>query len=91
MSSGDSLISIAKKFCGLPGGVLEDLKVPLVDAVMVALHSGAILPTDRENALKDSVDRTNKMVLKKLHEVSSLPIDISNALKFYMNCSHLGG
>lgn len=47
LDNGSSVISIAKKFCMLPEDAMEDLKCPLVDALMVALHPGAVLLKDR--------------------------------------------
>lgn len=44
---------------------MEDFKVPLVDAPVVALHSGAVLPKDGENALKDSANKKNKAALRR--------------------------
>ncbi|KAL8169593.1 UNVERIFIED_CONTAM: hypothetical protein K2H54_053345 [Gekko kuhli] len=64
LGRGNSLPSIAKKFYTLPEDTIEDLKVPLVDAPVVALQSGAVLLKDEENALNDSVDKKNKMALK---------------------------
>ncbi|KAL8176730.1 UNVERIFIED_CONTAM: hypothetical protein K2H54_037964 [Gekko kuhli] len=72
--SGTSLLSIAKRFYSLPEQTMEDLKVPLIDAPVVALHSGAVLPKDGENALKDATDRKNETALKKAHEAMSLAI-----------------
>lgn len=40
---------------------IADLKVSLADAPVVALHSEAVLPNDSENALKESMDRKNKI------------------------------
>lgn len=78
--SGSSLLSIAKRFYVLPEGTMEDLKVPLVDAPMVVLHSGAVLPRDGENALKDPMDKKNETTLKKAHEATSLAIRASAVL-----------
>ncbi|KAL8190418.1 UNVERIFIED_CONTAM: putative ubiquitin carboxyl-terminal hydrolase FAF-X, partial [Gekko kuhli] len=78
--SGTSLLSIAKRFYSLPEETMEDLKVPLVDAPVVALHSGAVLPKDGENALKDATDRKNETALKKVHEAMSLAIRSAAAL-----------
>ncbi|KAL8221746.1 UNVERIFIED_CONTAM: hypothetical protein K2H54_074444, partial [Gekko kuhli] len=78
--SGASLLSIAKRFYSLPEETMEDLKVPLVDAPVVALHSGAVLPKDGENALKDPTDRKNETALKKAHEAMSLAIRSAAAL-----------
>ncbi|KAL8187804.1 UNVERIFIED_CONTAM: hypothetical protein K2H54_056241 [Gekko kuhli] len=57
-----------------PEETMEDLKVPLIDAPVVALHLGAVLPKDRENALKDAMNRKNEATLKKAHEAMSLAI-----------------
>ncbi|KAL8179096.1 UNVERIFIED_CONTAM: hypothetical protein K2H54_059636 [Gekko kuhli] len=54
---GTSLLSLARRFYSLPDNTMEDLKVPLIDTPMVALHSGAVMPKDGENALKDAFDR----------------------------------
>ncbi|KAL8190679.1 UNVERIFIED_CONTAM: hypothetical protein K2H54_059045 [Gekko kuhli] len=67
--SGNSLTSITKKFHALPDNTMEDLKV---DSPVVALHSGAMLPKDGENALKDSVDKKNERALKKVQITSVL-------------------
>lgn len=57
------------------------LKVPLVDAPVVTLHSGAVLSKDVDHALKDSVDRKNKMAIeKKSNEASSFAIRASAIL-----------
>lgn len=58
--SHNSLASIANKFHALPYKIMEELKVPLVGALVGALHSGVVLPKDSENALKDSVDRMRR-------------------------------
>ncbi|KAL8188485.1 UNVERIFIED_CONTAM: hypothetical protein K2H54_000343 [Gekko kuhli] len=77
---GTSLLSIAKRLYSLPEKTMEDLKVPLIDALVVALHSGAVLPKDGENALKGTIDRKNETALKKAHEAMSLAICSSAAL-----------
>ncbi|KAL8221614.1 UNVERIFIED_CONTAM: hypothetical protein K2H54_071493 [Gekko kuhli] len=77
---GTSLLSVAKQLYSLPEKTMEDLKVPLIDAPVVALHSGAVLPKDGENALKDAIDRKNETAPKKLHEAMSLTIRSSAAL-----------
>ncbi|KAL8190433.1 UNVERIFIED_CONTAM: hypothetical protein K2H54_053979 [Gekko kuhli] len=56
---------------------MEDVKVALVDAPVVALHSGAILSKDGDNVLKDPVNRKNKTALKKSHEAASLAVRAS--------------
>ncbi|KAL8207158.1 UNVERIFIED_CONTAM: hypothetical protein K2H54_046717 [Gekko kuhli] len=71
---GTSLLSLARRFYSLPDNVMEDLRVPLIDAPVVALHSGAVMPKDGENALKDAFDRKNENALKKAHEAMSLAI-----------------
>ncbi|KAL8202884.1 UNVERIFIED_CONTAM: hypothetical protein K2H54_028560 [Gekko kuhli] len=71
---GTSLLSLARRFYSLPESIMEDLKVPLIDAPVVALHSGAVIPKDGENALKDAFDRKNENALKKAHEAMSLAI-----------------
>ncbi|KAL8183696.1 UNVERIFIED_CONTAM: hypothetical protein K2H54_048893 [Gekko kuhli] len=71
---GTSLLSLARRFYSLPESTMEDLKVPLIDAPVVALHSGAVMPKDGENALKDAFDRKNENALKKAHEAMSLAI-----------------
>ncbi|KAL8199288.1 UNVERIFIED_CONTAM: hypothetical protein K2H54_039289 [Gekko kuhli] len=60
--------------------IMEDLKVPLIDALVVALHSGAILSKDRDNALRDTFDKKNEAALKKAHEAMSLAIHAAAAL-----------
>ncbi|KAL8190824.1 UNVERIFIED_CONTAM: hypothetical protein K2H54_062161 [Gekko kuhli] len=77
---GNSLLSVAKRFYSLPERIMEDLKVPLIDAPVVALHSGAILPKDGENALRDAFDKKNEAALKKSHEAMSLAIRSAAAL-----------
>ncbi|KAL8181928.1 UNVERIFIED_CONTAM: hypothetical protein K2H54_034813 [Gekko kuhli] len=59
---------------------MEDLKVPLIDAPVVALHSGAVMPKDGENALKNAMDRKNEAALKKVHEAMSLAIRSAAAM-----------
>ncbi|KAL8169841.1 UNVERIFIED_CONTAM: hypothetical protein K2H54_058674 [Gekko kuhli] len=71
---GTSLLSLARRFYSLPDNIMEDLKVPLIDAPVVALHSGAVMPKDGENALKDAFDRKNENALKKAHEAMSLAV-----------------
>ncbi|KAL8178427.1 UNVERIFIED_CONTAM: hypothetical protein K2H54_046645 [Gekko kuhli] len=71
---GTSLLSLARRLYSLPENIMEDLKVPLIDAPVVALHSGAVMPKDGENALKDAFDRKNENALKKVHEAMSLAI-----------------
>ncbi|KAL8169260.1 UNVERIFIED_CONTAM: hypothetical protein K2H54_041994 [Gekko kuhli] len=71
---GTSLLSLARRLYSLPENIMEDLKVPLIDASVVALHSGAVIPKDGENALKDAFDRKNENALKKAHEAMLLAI-----------------
>ncbi|KAL8185573.1 UNVERIFIED_CONTAM: hypothetical protein K2H54_055058 [Gekko kuhli] len=59
---------------------MEDLKVPLIYAPVVALHSGAVMPKDGENALKDAMDRKYEAALKKAHKAMSLAIHSAAAL-----------
>ncbi|KAL8221787.1 UNVERIFIED_CONTAM: hypothetical protein K2H54_074488 [Gekko kuhli] len=70
---GTSLLAIAKRY-SLPEETMEDLKAPLIDSPVVALHLGAVMPKDGENALKDAMDRKNEATLKKAHEAMSLAI-----------------
>ncbi|KAL8194306.1 UNVERIFIED_CONTAM: hypothetical protein K2H54_013679 [Gekko kuhli] len=70
----------AKRFYSLPERIMEDLKVPLIDAPVVALHSGAILPKDGENTFRDSFDKNNEATPKKSHEAMSLVIRSAAAL-----------
>ncbi|KAL8174810.1 UNVERIFIED_CONTAM: hypothetical protein K2H54_054170 [Gekko kuhli] len=77
---GTSLLSVAKRLYSLPDRIMEDLKVPLIDAPVVALHSGAILSKDGENALRDAFDKKNEAALKKAHEAMSLAIRAAAAL-----------
>ncbi|KAL8173808.1 UNVERIFIED_CONTAM: hypothetical protein K2H54_026368 [Gekko kuhli] len=71
---GTSLLSLARCLYSLPENIMEDLKVPLIDAPVVALHSGAVMPKDGENALKDAFDWKNENALKKAHKAMSLAI-----------------
>ncbi|KAL8220845.1 UNVERIFIED_CONTAM: hypothetical protein K2H54_055529 [Gekko kuhli] len=71
---GTSLLSLARRFYSLPDNIMEDLRVPLIDAPVVALHSGVVMPKDGENALKDVFDCKNENALKKAHEAMSLAI-----------------
>lgn len=64
--NGNSLTSIDHFFYTVSEGTIEDLKVTLVDAPEVALHSGAIFSKERDNVLKDFVDRKNETALKKI-------------------------
>ncbi|KAL8181859.1 UNVERIFIED_CONTAM: hypothetical protein K2H54_032569 [Gekko kuhli] len=70
----------AKHLYSLPEETMEDLKVPLIDAPVVALHFGTVMPKDGENALKDAMDRKNEATLKKVHEAMSLAIRSAAAL-----------
>lgn len=45
-----SVTGIAKRFYALPEGTMEDLKVPLFNAPVVILHSGAVISKDGGNA-----------------------------------------
>ncbi|KAL8206822.1 UNVERIFIED_CONTAM: hypothetical protein K2H54_029540 [Gekko kuhli] len=80
LGSSYSLTPINKSFYTLPQDIMEDLKVRLVDAPVVALHSGAVLPKGGENALEDSVDMKHETALKKSYEASSLAIRPSAVL-----------
>uniref|UniRef100_A0ACB8GCD5 Uncharacterized protein n=1 Tax=Sphaerodactylus townsendi TaxID=933632 RepID=A0ACB8GCD5_9SAUR len=62
---------IARKFYVLTQNSMDDLKVPLVNAPIMALHSRVILSKDGGNVLKDSVDSKNVAELKKSQEVVS--------------------
>ncbi|KAL8203143.1 UNVERIFIED_CONTAM: hypothetical protein K2H54_041896, partial [Gekko kuhli] len=77
---GTSILLKAKCLYSLPEETIEDLKVPLMDALVVALHSGAALPKDGENALKDAMNRKNEAALKKAHEAMSSAICSTAAL-----------
>ncbi|KAL8185118.1 UNVERIFIED_CONTAM: hypothetical protein K2H54_039012 [Gekko kuhli] len=87
---GTSLLPIAKHLYSLPEETMEDLKVPLIDAPMVAFHSGAVMPKDGENALKDAMDRKNEATLKKAHEAMSLAIRPAAALSNFTSHRYLG-
>ncbi|KAL8163039.1 UNVERIFIED_CONTAM: hypothetical protein K2H54_003850 [Gekko kuhli] len=81
----------AEKFYALPEGAMEDLKVPLVDTLVVALHSGVVPPKDSGNALKDSMDRKNETALKEAHEANVTGhMSISGPAKFHQGHSDLG-
>ncbi|KAL8169215.1 UNVERIFIED_CONTAM: hypothetical protein K2H54_040318 [Gekko kuhli] len=62
---------------------MEDLKVPLIDTPVVALHSSAVLPKDGENAMKYAMDRKNEAALKKAHEARPA-VALSNFMRATM-------
>ncbi|KAL8185532.1 UNVERIFIED_CONTAM: hypothetical protein K2H54_054470 [Gekko kuhli] len=70
----------AKHLYSLPEETMEDLKVVLVDALVVALHLRAVMPKDGGNNLKDAMDTKNDAALKKAHEAMSLAIRSAAAL-----------
>lgn len=49
---GNLVLFLVKRLYALPEEAMEDLKVPLVGAPLLALDSGAVLPEYGENALK---------------------------------------
>lgn len=53
----NTLLSMTNTFYVLPEETTETLKVPLVDALVIVLHLGAVLPKECENALKEPMDR----------------------------------
>ncbi|KAL8211638.1 UNVERIFIED_CONTAM: hypothetical protein K2H54_004606 [Gekko kuhli] len=77
---GTSLLSIAKRLYSLPEETMEDLKVPLIEAPVVALHLAAVLPKYGENAVKDANGRKSEATLKKSREAMSLAICSAAAL-----------
>ncbi|KAL8187299.1 UNVERIFIED_CONTAM: hypothetical protein K2H54_043915 [Gekko kuhli] len=80
--SVNSVLPIAKTYV-LPEETMKDLKVLLVDAPVVALHSGAVLsPRDWENILKAAMDRKNETVLKKAHKVDPLQATYKEVVLF---------